>query len=504
MAADAAAPRTGRDPARWLQLALVVAGEAIWLLAWSQIAGGWLTSTGGASLLPVWAVIALLAGSVLASRLLGQRRTMRGVRLGLALLGLVLALAAGLQAGMASGVDWAVAWRWIAAAELPFRPVATAILALLAWWRGLVAGQALLSLDEVEVAFRRGVGALAVLAVVNALMPAGAAAPAGPLVWAALGVLATGLLGLPLARLLDLRATVARAGGPVVRLDRHWLGLLAATVATLLAGALIVVSIVTFERLDLIFAWLAGPLDLLLRLFLTIFVLPLAYLLDATVTFLRQFIRPGTPPEAPPSGRERGETPLVGAMPAEMEWVLVLLRLTLAVGLLVAIVGFLAAALMRFTDSRRTEEIDEDRDFVWSWGAMRAGLRQWWRERFGRRPVPTVEAPAPAGLPLTRDRWGPRELYRALLRLGAVAGRPRALTETPREYARTLGAVPRLAPGGSAIATLTDLYSRARYGDETPPAVDVAAGQAALSNLEALTATADEPTASPESPAGSA
>jgi hypothetical protein len=492
MATDAAPVRAGRDPAGWLQLALVVAGEAIWLLAWSQVAGSWLMLSGGAPLLPAWAIAALLIGAVAGSRLLGQRRTTRGARLGLAALGVALALAAGLAAGMTSDIDWGIAWRWVAAAELPFRPAATAALALLAWWRGLVIGQALLSLDEVEAAFRRDVGALLVLAIVNVFMPAGIAAPAGTLIGPALGVLATGLLGLPLARLLDLRAAVARAGGPAMRLDRHWLGLLAATVVVLLAGALVIVTIVTFERLDTVFAWLTGPLDLLLRLVILILT-PLAYVLDALVTYLRQFARPNETPEQPPGRPERGEPPLGLTVPADMEWVLVALRLALAVGLLIASIAFLTAAIMRFTDTRRTDEVDEDRDFVWSWAAVRAGLRQWWRGRFSQRAAPPLATAPPTAPPLARERWGPRELYRALLRLGAVAGRPRALAETPHEYARHLSAMARLAPGTPAVTHLTDLYSRARYGDETPPAAEVAAGHEALTSLEALVAAPDEP-----------
>jgi hypothetical protein len=479
---------SGSDRAEQLQFLLVVAGEMLWLLAWSVVAGHWLTSNGGAPLLPIWAVIGLAVSAGL-SRWLDQRRTTRAARLGLALGGLVLAVISGLSTLIgADGIDWAQAWRWLATGDLAVRPLATIGLTLLAWWRGLVLGQLLLSLDEVEGAFRRAVGALVLLALLNAVTPAPQRAPATLLIWPAIGVLTTGLLSLPMSRLIDVRLAARRGGGAGVRLDRQWLGLLLTTIGVLIAVALVVVSIVSFERLDTLFGWLRQPLDLLIDVFLAIVVLPIAYLLDLLVTFLRQFIQPNQPLEQESGAGERTQPPLAFVVPPDLEWIFVLLRGLLALGLVVGIVAFLASALLRFAARDRPDDVDEERDFVFSWGTVRTTLRDWFTAWLGRlRPArPRAAMPTPSARPVPpRAQWGPRDLYRALLRLGAVAGRPRSLVETPNEYAGVLRGVEALHESQHAIATVTELYAQTEYGHDTPSATDLAAGQAALATLEA-------------------
>lgn len=506
MATNAPRGRGSGGPLRLAQLALFLAGEATWLSLWSLALGRWLAEGDGGPVLNPVVAAGLPAVAAAATRLLLATRP-RLARASLPALGLALAVLTGVVIAWDGRppAGWAELGTALATGRLEWRPAAGMALALLAWWRGLVAGRAPLTLDMVESGFGRAVAALAVLFLANAAAPADFALPAGTLTLAALVVLTVGLIGLPLARLIEQRETAAVREGAPLRVDRHWLTLLLGTVGLLLATALVVAATLTFERLDALLALLAAPLDAVLWLLLTLIALPTALLVDALVTFLRQFIQPGLPPEPPPAGANPlDELQALLANPGEPPLWLILLRLALAAGLAALVISFLARALFRPPAGRDADEIEEVRDFVWSWTAARDALwvqlRALFRWRRAGPAAPVIAAPPPP--PPDRQQWGPRELYRALLLLGARLGRRRALAETPHEYERALAAGA-LAPAAPALRLLTDLYARDRYDAAPPPPDAVDAGRAALAALERVAAAGgDTASDSPSAPSG--
>jgi hypothetical protein len=286
-----------------------------------------------------------------------------------------------------------------------------------------------------------------------------------------------------------MRAAAARAGA-ALRVDPAWFGLLLGAVAALLLGALALTALLSFERIDVLLGLLAKPLDLLLWLFLTVVALPVGYLLDAIVTFLSQFIRPLPPQEQPQTGLALMELiRQLASGQGEPSPLLPYLRFVMAAVVAGLIIWFLARAVFRPPDDDGEEEVDEVRDSVWSWAAFRDALRLRLRALGRRRRV--VAPPAPATPPraaLDRGQWGPREIYAALLRLGAQLGRRRALPETPLEFERSLASLETLAPGRPAIRVVTDLYVQDRYGAEAPSPERIAAGRGAIGELEELVA----------------
>jgi hypothetical protein len=494
---------------RAVQLGLALAVEAGWLLAWSAVLGAWLGPLAGPPLLAVPTVLALLVGAMLLTRRAAARPERGGqARLAVALLGLGLAVASGLSSGwLASGSSEPPA-----ASVLSGRGAAATALALLAWWRGIVAGRARLSVDSTEQGLRLAVGGLAVLFVVQMFVPRDEGLTA-TLAGVVLLVLGAGLVGLPLAALLDRRERPRHAGAPVPPIGGQWLGLLLAAVGGLLALAVALARLLTFERLER----LLQPLQPLGGLFWTLFyllLLPLGLLLELLAWLLRLlFQRERSAPPRPPDMswldtlREQAEE-----APPEAGLLLWLLGLA-AAGLLAALlVWLLARAARGWADLSSDDGVDEVRDWVWSWQALRASLRARLLGLFGagRAPVPTDgPAAAQAGGRTARSGDGIRPLYRRLLGLGARLERRREPDETPYEYERALAARGPLASGRAEVGLLTRLYVRARYGAAPPGPTALAEARAALERLEVLasgsapTDEGDSPAPRPAGPAGS-
>jgi hypothetical protein len=297
-----------------------------------------------------------------------------------------------------------------------------------------------------------------------------------------------------------MRAAAARAGA-ALRVDPAWFGLLLGAVAALLLGALALTALLSFERIDALLGLLAKPLDLLLWLFLTVVALPIGYLLDAIITFLRQFIRPSPPQEQQQTGLALLELiRQLASGQGEPSPLLPYLRFVMAAVVAALVIWLLARAIFRASDEDGEDEVDEVRDFVWSWASFRDALRRRLRSLGRRRRAPAAPAPAaPPRAALDRDQWGPREIYAALLRLGAQLGRRRALPETPLEFEISLASLEALAPGRPAIRTVTDLYVQDRYGAEAPSPERIAEGRGAIGDLEELVAAARS---EPDRPAG--
>jgi hypothetical protein len=483
---------------RWLprsaQLALVLAVDAGFLYAWSAALGGWIDPANPRPTLGLTLVIGILVLATLAARLWSVRfATARFAGLTVAFLGLVIAILIALVASWAGAGtrDWSIAWRVLGQTSLGLRVTSEVGLALVAWWRGIAAGRTRLVLEDVEGGLRGAVLALAGVFLLNALAPPGSQAVESTLTGATAIVLFAGLTGLPLARVFDMSERPHHQEGPPLGVRGHWLTILLGTIAVLLLITALLAQVFTFERIDDLTRPLAGPANAVFWTLFYVIVVPLGFVVEGLIYLIRLFLHPGspTPPPQPPNfdfAKALRAQSQGGAGPPDA--LLVAARWTVGLVLAAIVVWLLTRALFRFAEWGTNDGVEESRDFVWSWSTLREWLQRLVRSLRGWKPPPLVAVVHRASVPRVGDvgLLGPRELYRELLRLGALRGRPRARDETPREYERALEGVNPFDAGRAETEILTDVYGRARYGNVAPDEATVAEARAALDRLRAL------------------
>ncbi len=489
---------------REVQGILFLAVEAGWLFAWSAALGSWLPNDRPSPVLGATAIVGLLGLAALATRAVYPfvpSKRIAGLTVGL--LGVAAAVFVGastLLIGRASS-DWSVTWRLFSSTNLGLRDSAAIVLTLLAWWRGIAAGRARLSLDEVEAAFRGAIVGLAIVFVLSALAPAGSTAERS-MGGAVVVALFAGLIGMPLARIRDLSQASRRQGGPPLGVRGHWLTIFLATVVTLLLVTLLLAEVLTFERIDAVFRVIVGPIDAMLTIVVYAIAVPVGLLIQGVVYLLqmllhgRQQPRPLQPPETNWLQALRDQA-RPGAAPPEA--LVLILKWTIGAAVVALVVWLLARAVFRFAEGTSLDDVQETRDFVWSWSALRDEVLRLLRDWLGRRrsQPALVSSRQQFASQFNDQAWGPRELYREFLRLGAQHGRARQVAETPREYERALAGVPVFRERPRDVEVLTTMYSLARYGDEPPDHQMVAEAQQALDHLKEHDETAVESFESP-------
>ena len=487
--------RSGRS-VRGLQVGLLLIGEAGWLFAWSAALGGWLDSSHG-PLLGLPTVAGILITAIVATRFaLARSPSPRVARITLATLGLGVSglVAADVLLAATSPAGWSEAWSLLGQGGHRLTAMAAMGLALLAWWRGISAGRARLSLDTVEAGFRTAVAALALLFLLSAWHSPPDNSPLGAFVGAALLVLFAGLAGMPLASVLDLAGGARHGQESDLRLSRHWMAMLLGAIAVLLLVSAGLAQVLTFQRIEALLRPLAGPVDALLWVLLYAIALPTGLLIELLVYLLWLLPRMGGPlqvfqplesawlEELRSQAEQGGTRPEL--LPPIVKW-------ALAAVLAALVTWLLARAVFRLADWRLDDDVEEVRDFVWSWAGLRAAITRRLRALLDRRQR-TVASPAEVGESAEEGSsaaWDARELYRVLLRLGAGLGRRRAPAETPHEYERVLAGTQQFSSGRHELRALTETYVQARYGAEPPTEAAITDARAALRGLEALTAT---------------
>lgn len=277
-----------------------------------------------------------------------------------------------------------------------------------------------------------------------------------------------GLLALALSRTEEERA---EAPGRSLRFNRQWGGL----VVLALLGELFLVLLLAALLAPETVAFITTPLGFVGGLVLQVaswFFIAIAYVADAIIrgilwllSLLGMAPQPfqletATAPEFPEPEQDPDQPPLVP------ETVLTAARAGL-VGLLTLLVLFLLWRSLRRRPQRKAATGDETRESVWSWDAAKRELAEAWRALLARlRRQSALAASALSGLTgsvLDADDLGSvRGVYRALLRAGARAGVTHTPQQTAGEFEAALAA--RLPDGAAEVATVTDAYLRARYG----------------------------------------
>jgi hypothetical protein len=476
-------------PLHWVQLALYLAGDVAWIYAWGIALGVWIGGAGAAPAIGVEMIVVLSLTAAILTRLIARQATPRVARVAIAALGLLVALALGRAAAGLQPFAIGATWAALGETMLGWRVLAGIALAFLAWWRGIAAGRSALSVDAVESEFRGGVSALVALFLVALLAGASSAGLTNSLVALALVVLFAGLLGMPLARVLHLGGSRGDPNSPPLQVGQQWLGLLLGTILGLLVVAILLASVLTFERLDL----LLSPLVQALQLVVYLIALPLGFVVEGLIDLLRPLLSPNRPlpPPTMPFGRLvdslRSQSRPGNGAPEILGQILIWLAIALVAAL---VVWLLARTFVRSAERRSIDGVEETHEVVWSWSEIKATIARWladWRAG-RRRSLAALVARRRSGAPSTNLPLTPRELYRELLRMGASAGQRRARAETPNEYERALARLASLAAGREEVHVVTDVYVQDCYAAEPPPPSEVADAREALRRLQDMAA----------------
>lgn len=470
-----------------LQYLLLLGSESAWAYGWALMVGSLaLEPSAPVVAWPVVGVVLLL--SVIVARLAVQAPGhLRWPRLLSASLGLAVAAAvafAGLPAAWEPD-RWAQMWPQWWQAPLAARTTLAALTVVLLWWRGLSIGRSNPSLAEVESRFRVALFAISLLMVTVAMAGERGVGLVPDLLPLAMLIVAGGLLGMPLARIVDEGRRRGRREGAALNPGWAWIALLVTVVVGILAATLLLAQVLSFERIAVILEPLGAILDALLMALVYLVAVPLGLLLELVVFVGRMVLHPtaAAPVLEPPDMswiegiRDQGHGGVVAP------WLLSGMKIGLAAALVLLLLAVLVRALMRLGERWQQDDVEELHDFVWSWPGAADLWRRWLRW------LRAGASGSPGGCKPSADVSGEgdeiRRLYREFLRVGAVAARPRSPWETPLEYEGRLVRILGL-PGGEEVHMITEGYLRVRYallGDGRP---DVGAVASALARLRDL------------------
>jgi hypothetical protein len=283
-----------------------------------------------------------------------------------------------------------------------------------------------------------------------------------------------GLLASALARRQEARAARAESA----QIDgQRWMG-----VALILSGLVVLIALAlgALINLDAIFALLGhlGPVGQLLDNALKGVILLLervfAALFDGVVEWIQQLIRSAGKPtvQQPP----QPTSPVNGAQnsnPGRWRFLAIaLMSVFVSLALLLLAYGFMRL-LRREEETPPDDAIDEERSALDGAALLREQLRDL-LGHFQRGPRVAPDSP-PAG--------SVRSLYRDVLTAAAKRGVGRLKAETPDEFASRLTGALGDGAEHADIATLTDAYDTARYGEHEPARAEVDTLRAASQRL---------------------
>ncbi|MBI2955559.1 MAG: DUF4129 domain-containing protein [Chloroflexi bacterium] len=480
--------------------------ETCWLFPWALLVGQWVQFGGGPALLSPTGIYMLIVASH-TLRVMVLRRKLRPLRAGsvLGACGLVaVLLALYLQHyDETSLIDpaWlvALATAILNAMARPSAPALATALGLYLWWRGIWLARSRISFDSVANAFKVGLVAMVAFLL---LARAETSAYNGNLetdvgVYVVVYFFAS-LISLSLTRVAIVRERSLVVEGRALPLNRGWLvmvlgvvcGLLVVTLGIARPLSFDIISAISRPGLELLAASARAALD------------AIALALDFLIALLRLVGRflfglgvPAAPLETPDPSTYLDKLLEKDTPPAHLrDLARLILGASLAlVGIVVAIM--LTRSMFKWIEREGDDQVAEDRDSVLNWSTMLADVLAWLQSflRFFLRKRRSARAGRQTTLVDVANRSGSllgmREIYRELLRLGGLFGLSRPRHATPYEYLPRLQQC--LKPDDD-LATITDIYVKARYGQTMPTEAEVDDARARLKRVGDRVAIADD------------
>jgi Domain of unknown function (DUF4129) len=449
--------------------------EALPVSAVLQTAAAIETGDAGAAALPLWYLIGVLIVARVVGRAYRRLNVAATIVAALPLMAASLLVAVRISPagyGSVPGGPLDLAWLGTLIGDLGGSPRLGGVFGLILlvgylWWRGLVLGRGVRTPDALRRAFTYGLAAIILAIALGAVVRGhGQAVLSGRLAFLLPVEVFCGLVTLALA---SARATgELEAGGAASTAgDRPWLSL-ALALAGIIVGIGLLLSLAL--SLDNVTAALValGPLGALLSAGLAWLIYGFAYILyllfNAPITYiinaLQHASRPHvTQPPQPPTHACQNPQCLPSVPQAHGIAVAIVLGIV-ALVLIVTLVLLTIRALRALRDQAADLEQGEERESLDGRALLRAQLRTLLSR--SRRARPESQEPLPAS--------ATRRIYLEVLRAAALAGLPRAPTETPDEYLLHLSSAAALAGEEGELAALTEAYDAARYGESEPDA----------------------------------
>jgi len=452
---------------RCIQYLLLIGSEIAWTYSWSATLGLWVLRTGSVALDLPWLMAVLILG-VAACRMSASAKRNGLARLAMAtmaggtLLGVALARLSlrGLEDGFLTAI-WMSVW-----VDGGVGVLAAIGFAAFLWWRALALGRSPMSLSLVEQGFRAGIVGVTTLLVFVALAGAVSPLPAGLMASSTVVVLVAGLIGMPLARVVDV-VRREHSEGTAIRVAGPWLAVLLVVVALLMAGVMVLARLLALDRVGALWEEVAGPAASLAAGAVFILAIPFELLVRLMAFLVSLIPRSGVARPEKPQDELRWLEEMQQSGPVDLppEFVLTI-KAALAVGVMALTIWLVLrkmASLRRGWDGG--DDVEENRDSLWSWPSL-SGLHVWMLQRC-RGIWKRVFSPlSEVSMTLGRGSVSVRAIYREFLSLGRFMGLERMPFETPAEYqARLFGGSS--LDGLEEVCTLTEGYNLDRYG---PPA----------------------------------
>jgi hypothetical protein len=358
------------------------------------------------------------------------------------------------------------------------------IAAALLWWRGILIGRSQTLVEEnLEGTFLAGLSALGLLLYFNHLSPR---LPSSELLTA---ILVFFTASLSMLMIVNIERARLHQSDPGFQFNRHWVLTIVGVIAAILLGAIGLTSLISPDTVrafgeslkpaiiavgSALVSVLTVIADLVSRLIEPLIPL-LRGLLDLLLSFIERLAR---------FLQDLGvQLNVDGALDSLREFLdspafLAITRGTLVTVVLIAFVLAVIYALVRSgLLSRRTFE--ETRESIASRELLLSQIKQLLRRL---RPARRTERGLYLALTGDEARRTIRRAYQDFLEWARLRVRPRALHQTPNQYAERLI---HLSPAQQEpLETLTALYLRARYADDELTPADTQTALAALDRLQ--------------------
>ena len=449
----------------------VILMETFWVYPWLLWIGNWPLFCEARPVLHLPGIILPLAAALLLTRFAGRQtawslRLMRSVVIGAG--ALVILIVLWFEYPAPEGISW---FRY--AGSLfgnIFVETGTIIVALITliylWWRGIRLGSTVTSPASIYRSFTTGMVLLIILLVIWQMTASvlNISPPDASLGWNIIGFFFFGLLAIAVCHLYTIRQSMGKEEGGMTSLKR-WLPIMVGVI-----GGVAVVSLALAALFSPEFFAAVGRVFGKVRDFFFMvgdyLMVPLNYIFEAIFQALRWIINllrrlnPAQEEMEGGFGEMEWEEVVTGEFPqiaAEViKWVVI-------IGIVVAVIFFLARAVKRFLLKKEDEDIEEINESLFSSDGLRkdlAGMLGNMKNRF------TIRRKRDRRDKLYEDdlsgNLDVREIYRRLLWEAERAGIPRKPHETPVEYARR---VAHLVPESREyLDGINEAYLPVRYG----------------------------------------